>query len=158
VSPRRPTAPEGCRVGPTQWALAVAAVHAALALTFVGAAAAVGEPDVLVVAVLFLVPAVSMFLIGRSTVQWDDRELVVRNPLRTHRMPLVDVRSVDFPPRWAQLRPMLVERSDHRMVRVTAVTNSNWLNRPRAMRTAEALRDDVARARARDRARDRNRA
>jgi hypothetical protein len=151
VSPGRPPPPAGRRVGPNPWALGSAAVFAAIALAFAVAAAAIGEPDPLVLAGLVALPAAAGAFVGRCSVRWDDHEVVVRNPLRMHRIPLTEIRSVDFPPRMSRLRPMLIERTDYRIVRVTAVSNDTWWNRGRAMRTAEALRDDVRRARARRR-------
>jgi hypothetical protein len=138
--------------GPNWWWLVTGAVYAVLAVAFAVAAVAIEEPDPLVLTAFFLVPATVGCLIGRCSVRWDDHELVIRNPVRTHRIPLVDVRSVDFPPRWARIRPMLVERSDHRIVRVTAVSSTTWWNSGRATRTADALRADVRRARTQARA------
>jgi hypothetical protein len=144
-----PRSPDGGRAGPSWWSLAAAALVAAAAVAFVVAAIAVDEPDPLVLAGLAAVPSAVGFLVGRCTVRWDDQEVVVRNPVRTHRIPLAEVRSVDFPPLLSRLRPMLIERTDYRIVRVTAVQNDGWWNRGRAERIAEALRDDVARARGR---------
>ena len=149
----RSTDPDGHRAGPTRWHLAMAAACAVLVVVFAASAVAIGEPDPLVLAAIFLAPATSGFLIGRCTVSWNDRELVVRNPLRTYRIALSDVRRVDLSPRWARLRPMLVELADHRVVRATALSHDTRWNRDRATYVADELRADARRARAAARAR-----